>query len=105
MSSGVKNLCSNEKETIGRNIKSTTLFKNSLEANSATGIEEINDKKSIVTYSLTDTYPLNLAVRLDYDKSLSAWKEKRYIFFIITTGIIIGSIIIGYVFFFLYRNY
>merc|ERR1711879_175405 len=99
---GVLILSSNNSKSVGKKIKTTKLLEKTIEESEVSGIEIIDEIKYIVTYILTEDYPINLSVKLDYDKNLISWNKKQYNFFIITTIIVIISILVSLFFFFLY---
>ena len=99
---GVLILSSNNSKSVGKKIKTTKLLEKTIEKSEVSGIEIIDEIKYIVTYILTEDYPINLSVKLDYDKNLISWNKKQYNFFIITTIIVIISILVSLFFFFLY---
>ena len=101
---GILLLSTNLSNHIGRKIVTSKLFNTTIETNETTGIENINGTKTISTYILTDDYPINLAVHLDYEQNLMSWNKKQYQFFVITTAIIILSIMFALFFFFLYHK-
>ncbi len=101
---GILLLSTDETKSIGKHISEKGLLEKTIEHNEINGIETIDGVKYIVTYLLTKDYPINLAVKLDYDKSLLSWNKKQYDFFIITTTIVIISIMIALTFFYLYNR-
>ncbi|RXK07244.1 PAS domain S-box protein [Halarcobacter bivalviorum] len=101
---GVLLVSTNEHRQIGKKIKRSDLLEAAISKNQYTGIEVIDDVKYIVTYILTDSYPLSIVVKLDFEKSLASWNKKQYNFFIITTVIVILSILIALFFFYLYNR-
>jgi len=77
-------------------VEKTQLYKESIENISSSGIEEINGVKTISAYSLTDTYPLAIAIKLDYEKVMQNWEDKNHfaLFFLSLTIIIIAFVIV-----------
>jgi len=55
----------------------TKLFKESIEKIASSGLEVIDDKKYISAYSLTDTFPLCISIKLDYEKVMKNWENKN----------------------------
>ncbi|WP_417332606.1 PAS domain S-box protein [Halarcobacter sp.] len=101
---GILLLSTNENHKIGKRIKKSDLLKAAIEKNQYTGIEVIDNHKYIVTYILTNNYPIILLVKLDYEKSLSSWNKRQYNFFVVTTIIVVLSILIALFFFYLYTR-
>jgi|GEM_PF-925126 len=91
-------------EHIGKKISDIELLNETIEKSEVTGIETIEGTKYIITYILTDNYPINLSVMLDYNKNLLSWNKKQYNFFIITTSIVILSILIALISFYFYNR-
>jgi len=101
---GVLLLSTKDNTKIGKQINTTDLLKAALDKSQYTTITNINNNKYIATYILTENYPISLAVKLDYEKSLSSWNKKQYYFFIMTTVIVVLSILITLIFFYLYNR-
>ncbi|NVJ54237.1 MAG: PAS domain S-box protein [Campylobacteraceae bacterium] len=101
---GILLLSTKENHKIGKRIEKSDLLKIAIEKNQYTGIELINNHKYIVTYILTNNYPISLVVKLDYDKSLSSWNKRQYNFFVVTTIIVVLSILVALFFFYLYNR-
>ncbi len=101
---GILLLTTDTSKTVGKKIEAQKLLERTIEENQITDIETIDNTKFIVTYILTNDYPINLAVKLDYEKNLLSWNKKQYNFFIITTLIVIISILIALLFFYLYNK-
>jgi len=76
--------------SLGTIINSSKIYKESVEKSLASGIELIGGDNYIVTYQLTDTYPLVVAVKLDYDYNLKEWEYKTLI-----ALLLIGIIVFG----------
>ncbi|BFU78706.1 hypothetical protein ALC152_19210 [Arcobacter sp. 15-2] len=55
----------------------TKLFQESIKNISSSGIEVIDGEKYISAYSLTDTFPLCIAIKLDYEKAMKNWELKN----------------------------
>ena len=79
-----------------KDVNKTKLYESSLENVYSAGIEEINGKKYISAYSLTDTYPLMIVIKLDYNKVMEKWEKKNRlaIFFLSIIIILIALIIL-----------
>lgn len=101
---GILLLSTDGNNLVGKNIVETELLSRTIEKNEITGVENIGNNKYIVTYILTDNYPLNLSVKLDYKENLLSWDEKQYNFFILTTGVIVLSILLALYFFYLFNK-
>lgn len=101
---GVLLFSTHESGVIGRKIKEKYLIEKIFENNHYSNIETIDGVKYILTFTLTKDYPICLAVKMDYEKSLLSWDKKQYNFFIITTLIIIVSMIFALVFFYLFNR-
>ncbi len=101
---GILLLSTDGNNLVGKNIVETELLSRTIEKNEITGVENIGNNKYIVTYILTDNYPLNLSVKLDYKENLLSWNEKQYNFFILTTGVIVLSILLALYFFYLFNK-
>ena len=101
---GILLLTSDDSKIVGKMIRREGLLEKTIEKNEITDIETINKTKYIVTYILTDNYPINLAVKLDYEKSLLSWNKKQYNFFIVTISIVIISILLALTFFYLFNK-
>lgn len=101
---GILLLSTDGNKLVGKNIVETELLSRTIEKNEITGVENIGNNKYIVTYILTDNYPLNLSVKLDYKENLLSWNEKQYNFFILTTGVIVLSILLALYFFYLFNK-
>lgn len=101
---GILLLSTDGNNLVGNNIVETELLSRTIEKNEITGVENIGNNKYIVTYILTDNYPLNLSVKLDYKENLLSWNKKQYNFFILTTGIIVLSILLALYFFYLFNK-
>lgn len=97
-------LSTNEKKHINKKIDDNLLFDESLKKNQITNIEKINEKEFITSYVLTQNYPLNITVKLDYEKSLQSWEKRQYNFFIVLTIILTISILISLILFYLYTK-
>ncbi len=101
---GILLMSTRESNKLGKKIPKNNLLDRALEKNQATGIDNIEDVKYIVTYILTEDYPLALGVKLDYEKSLLNWNKKQYNFFVVTSMIIVLCIIIAFILFYLYNK-
>lgn len=101
---GILLLSSTKSKTIGKVISDFNILNKTIEKNEVTGIKTIDETKYIITYILTDNYPIVLGVKLNYEKNLLAWNEKQYYFFIITTLILVISMTIALIFFYLYNK-
>jgi len=89
---------------LNKNTVETKLYKQSLEKNFSSGMETINKKIFISAYSLTNRFPFNISIKIDYDKVMVNWEKKRNfaILFFSLLIIIIATIILKL--FFKYRN-
>ncbi len=68
---------SNLNHIIGSHIGNEELFNNLLEKAKSVGIETINENKFLSAYQLTPSYPLAITIKLNFEKSLKEWEEKR----------------------------
>ena len=101
---GILLLSTDKSKAIGKKIKEDKLLEQTIEKSEITGIETIEGTKYIITYILTDNFPINLSVKLDYDKSLISWDKKQYNFFIITIITIVLTTLIALFLFYLYNR-
>ena len=101
---GILLLSSTKSKTIGKVISDFSILNKTIDKSEVTGIKTIDETKYIITYILTDNYPIVLGVKLNYEKNLLAWNEKQYYFFIITTLILVISMTIALIFFYLYNK-
>ncbi len=101
---GVLLLSTQKPRKIGKKVTDLKFIEETIEKNEITSIEKIDGVKYILTYILTDNYPISLAVKLDYNKSLLSWNKKQYNFFIITTMIVIVSILLALISFYFYNK-
>ena len=101
---GILLLTTDKTKSLGKRMKMDGPLERTIEENIITDIEIIDDVKYIVTYILTDNYPINLAVKLDYEKNLLSWNKKQYNFFIITILTVIISILLALFLFYLYNK-
>ena len=85
---GILLFSSNIENIIGIKIQNPTLFNKSIALNKASGIDTQEGKKFLSAYNLTENYPLNIVVRLDYDKTLLEWEEKRENIILILSSLI-----------------
>lgn len=77
---------------IGIQVKKSDLFYESIDKSKSLGIETINSKKYLTSYKLTNVFPLDISVRLDFKKTMEKWEEKRVLIIIIITILVIFSI-------------
>ena len=86
---------SNQISNIGSNFNSQEQFNKLKDTVSSSGLEEINNIKYISAYHLTDTFPLAIAVRFDYKKSMKDWELLTNISLLIISlfAILISTII------------
>jgi PAS domain S-box-containing protein len=101
---GILLLSTQKPKQIGRKVNDLKFIEETIEKNEISSIEKIDGVKYILTYILTDNYPISLAVKLDYNKSLLSWNKKQYNFFIITTMIVILSILLALISFYFYNK-
>ncbi|QEP34182.1 PAS sensor-containing signal transduction histidine kinase [Malaciobacter pacificus] len=101
---GILLLSTDDSKIIGTKIKEQDLLEKTFEKNEITKVDTIDGKKYILTYTLTDNFPITLAVKFDYEKSMSNWNKKEYEFFIITIMTIIITIIVSLYLFYLYNK-
>ncbi len=101
---GVLLLSTKKPKKIGKKVDDLKFIEETIEKNEITSIQNIDGVKYILSYILTDNYPISLAVKLDYDKSLLSWNKKQYNFFIITTLIVIVSIFLALLSFYFYNK-
>ena len=90
--------------SIGKQQKISSLLQNAFDLNISTGIEEINNTKKIVTYTLTQDYPFIISLHLDYKESLISWNQKSYKFFFISISIVVICIIIVLILILVYKK-
>ena len=101
---GILLLSSGNKTSIGKTIKELDILNKTINKSIYSGIEYIDNVKYIFTSVLTEDYPINILVKLDYEKSLLSWNKREYEFFLIIITILVISILIALLFFFLYNN-
>jgi PAS domain S-box-containing protein len=83
-------------------ILQTDIYKQSLEKSFASGEEFIGEKEYLTSYRLSDIYPLNIAIKLDYEKSLKDWEKKRHlvllllVFLIFISAALVLALVIKY---------
>lgn len=95
---------SDEAMSWGEVLSDNPILLKAKESSLSQGILNINDSSFIVAYQLTENYPFNISVRINYDQSLKSWESKRYEFFIITTVIIVLCVILVLVLIFMYNQ-
>jgi len=87
---------SNNNNIIGTNISDNILFNEAINKNKSMGIDTYKKIKYMSAYHLTNTYPLNIAIRLNFDETLIEWERKREnIIVLISALIIVCAILIG----------
>ena len=98
-----KLLYSTEKNhKLNSTIVETKFYKDSLEKSFASGEEFIKDNEYLTSYQLSELYPLNIAIKLDYKESLRNWEEKRVFvllllsFLIFLCAVLIIALILKY---------
>lgn len=89
---GILLFSSNSNNEIGKQVEETALIKEAIKKNKSLGIETINDKKYLSSNKLTDIFPLNIIVRLDFKKTMTKWEQKRVIIIFIITLLVFFSI-------------
>ena len=94
---------SNENITIGSKIKNSHLIEKVLNSGKSSGIDIFKEQKYMSAYYLTDIYPLNIAINLDFDKNLIQWERKRTTILFIITSLVLVSILL--VLILMYRNH
>lgn len=89
---GILLFSSNSNNQVGIQVEETALIKEAIEKNKSLGIETINGKKYLSSNKLTDIFPLNIVVRLDFEKTMTKWEQKRVIIIFIITLLVLFSI-------------
>ena len=56
------------------------LLENIKNRNIFSGVMDYNLEKTILSYKISDYYPLIIAVRVNFDKTLKDWEQKSYVF-------------------------
>ena len=56
------------------------LLENIKNRNIFSGVMDYNLEKTILSYKISDYYPLIIAVRVNFDKTLRDWEQKSYVF-------------------------
>lgn len=81
---------------IDHRVDETKLYKKSLDYATSSGIEKIEGIKNISAYRLTTTFPLCIAMKLDYETVMESWERKNLfaILFFSLSIIIIAFIIV-----------
>jgi len=79
---------------LGETLEEKELYKESLEKGMASGVEDIKEKLYLVSYQLTEIYPLNIAIKLDYYKTLKDWEERKFIILLLLTILVFISILL-----------
>lgn len=72
----------------------TPLYKEAIIKTLSFGVETINNKDYLSAYQLTQTYPLMVAIKSDYDKTLQEWEKKRFYILLILTIIVLVFILL-----------
>ena len=98
-----KLLYSTEKNhKLNTTVTETKFYKESLEKSFASGEEFIRNSEYLTSYQLSELYPLNIAIKLDYKESLRNWEEKRVFvllllcFLIFLCAVLIIALILKY---------
>ncbi len=94
---------SNNPTKIGTKIANPTLFDKALSKNKASGIEIQGEKKYLSAYQLTNIYPLNVVIKLDFKKTLIEWEHKRENILTIISSLILLCVILIFVLIFKYN--
>lgn len=89
---GVLLFSSDKNRKIGLEVSKSDLFYESLATSKSLGIENIDSQKYLAGYRLTDIFPLNVSVRLDFEKAMEKWEEKKAIIILIVTILVLLSI-------------
>lgn len=79
---------------VGIQVDKTPLIDEANLKSQALGIETVEDRKYLTSYRLTNTFPLNIVVGLDFEKTLTSWEEKRLIIIAVITCLVLFCIIL-----------
>ncbi len=77
-----------ENHQFNSNVIQTELYKQSVEKSFAAGEEYIGKNHYLTSYQLSELYPLNVAIKLDYEQSLHEWEKKREIILLLLAVLI-----------------
>ncbi len=91
----------NDENSINTLIKSK-LMDEAISSTISSGQENYNGKEYLSAYYLTDVYPLNIAFKMDLEKSLSQWENKREEIVLLISVLV--SFIILLIFIMIYRQ-
>ncbi|MDY0116820.1 MAG: ATP-binding protein [Sulfurimonadaceae bacterium] len=83
---------SNPNRQVGRYIKNSALVEEAILKSHSLGIETIENKEYLTSYRLTDIFPLNVSIGLDYEKTMIVWDEKRELIIYIITLLVLFCI-------------
>lgn len=78
-------LYTSDEDEIAKKIQTNELLEVALNKSISSGIEQIEQKEFLSAYHLTDYYPLNISIKLDFEKSLADWENKRKQIILLTT--------------------
>lgn len=92
---------SNKNRQVGALIENSELVEEAIQKSKSLGIETINKKQYLTSYRLIETFPLNVAIGLDFEKTMTKWEEKRIT--IILTITLLVLFLIALVFILIYR--
>ena len=79
---------------VGSEVKNNHILEVAKERNRESGVIYFDKKETIVSYQLIDRFPFIISVRLNYDRALQTWEEKRYNFLLIINSLILLCIIL-----------
>ncbi|MGM0519759.1 MAG: PAS domain-containing sensor histidine kinase [Campylobacterota bacterium] len=86
---------SDESYTPGSLTSKSKLYEKAKDAYHSFGIEKHNNRQYVSSYNLAEIFPLNIAVRIDLQKSLKQWEKKTSkISLLIISLVIISSILV-----------
>lgn len=92
---------SNKNRQVGALIENSALIEEAIQKSKSLGIETINNKQYLTSYRLIETFPLNVAIGLDFEKTMTKWEEKRITIILIVTLLVL--FLIALVFILIYR--
>ena len=64
-------------ENLGKKVFKTKLFEESSEKSFSIGQEVYEGREYLSAYRVVDIYPMNVSIKVDFEKSLSDWEDRR----------------------------
>ncbi len=101
---GILLASNNRIQMLGNVVSEMNLLEQALKKNEYSGIGFVDNIKYFYSYTLTDNYPISLAIKLDYEKNLTNWDKKVQYFILIIILLLAISMSIALILFYLYRK-